>query len=125
MGDAEATEAAFARADHVTKLRLVNNRCFVSAMEPRAAVAAYDGETDRYTLYVGSQGVMGMRNILANAVLKCPPEKIRVVTGEVGGSFGMKSMPYHEYPRSEEHTSELQSLMRISYAVFCLKNKNK
>src|SRR3546814_3570289 len=27
--------------------------------------------------------------------------------------------------RSEEHTSELQSLMRISYAVFCLKNKNK
>src|SRR3546814_5348250 len=30
-----------------------------------------------------------------------------------------------DYPRSEEHTSELQSLMRISYAVFCLKNKNK
>src|SRR3546814_2605075 len=28
-------------------------------------------------------------------------------------------------PRSEEHTSELQSLMRISYAVFCLKKKNK
>src|SRR3546814_12150529 len=67
-------------------------------MEPRAAVAEYDGEGGRYTLYVGSQGVMGMRNILANAILKCPPEKIRVVTGEVGGSFGMKSMPYHEYP---------------------------
>src|SRR3546814_3027992 len=29
------------------------------------------------------------------------------------------------YMRSEEHTSELQSLMRISYAVFCLKKKNK
>src|SRR3546814_6572079 len=29
------------------------------------------------------------------------------------------------HPRSEEHTSELQSLMRISYAVFCLKKKNK
>src|SRR3546814_5705742 len=28
-------------------------------------------------------------------------------------------------PRSEEHTSELQSLMRISYAVFCLTKKNK
>src|SRR3546814_6722767 len=28
-------------------------------------------------------------------------------------------------PRSDEHTSELQSLMRISYAVFCLQNKNK
>src|SRR3546814_3571616 len=30
---------------------------------------------------------------------------------------------HQQYPRSEEHTSELQSLMRISYAVFCLKNK--
>src|SRR3546814_3593001 len=30
-----------------------------------------------------------------------------------------------EHSRSEEHTSELQSLMRISYAVFCLKKKNK
>src|SRR3546814_13398375 len=30
----------------------------------------------------------------------------------------------HNMPRSEEHTSELQSLMRISYAVFCLKKKN-
>src|SRR3546814_5005921 len=31
--------------------------------------------------------------------------------------------PNYSVPRSEEHTSELQSLMRISYAVFCLKNK--
>src|SRR3546814_1336820 len=35
---------------------------------------------------------------------------------------GMPSIPCE---RSEEHTSELQSLMRISYAVFCLKKKNK
>src|SRR3546814_4206816 len=34
----------------------------------------------------------------------------------------LKSRPWHR--RSEEHTSELQSLMRISYAVFCLKKKN-
>src|SRR3546814_3970735 len=33
--------------------------------------------------------------------------------------------PAGEWQRSEEHTSELQSLMRISYAVFCLKKKNK
>src|SRR3546814_8677168 len=33
--------------------------------------------------------------------------------------------PGHHAYRSEEHTSELQSLMRISYAVFCLKKKNK
>ncbi|MBO6784560.1 MAG: molybdopterin-dependent oxidoreductase, partial [Alphaproteobacteria bacterium] len=41
---------------------------------------------------------MGMRNILANAIFDCEPEKIRVITGDVGGSFGMKAMPYHEYP---------------------------
>src|SRR3546814_1096115 len=34
-------------------------------------------------------------------------------------------MPGHQPMRSEEHTSELQSLMRISYAVFCLKKKKK
>src|SRR3546814_16524976 len=33
--------------------------------------------------------------------------------------------PYSDWRRSEEHTSELQSLMRISYAVFCLKKKKK
>src|SRR3546814_5477080 len=33
--------------------------------------------------------------------------------------------PERDLDRSEEHTSELQSLMRISYAVFCLKKKNK
>jgi carbon-monoxide dehydrogenase large subunit len=98
MGDAAATKAAFARADHVTRIRLVNNRCFVSAMEPRSAIGRYDTGADRWELHVCSQGVMGMRNILANAILKCEPEKLHVLTGDVGGSFGMKSMPYHEYP---------------------------
>src|SRR3546814_8635219 len=36
---------------------------------------------------------------------------------------GALSFAYLLHPRSEEHTSELQSLMRISYAVFCLKKK--
>src|SRR3546814_7240827 len=47
-----------------------------------------------------------------------------VQTGEpvvAEGCFGLK----HLEARSEEHTSELQSLMRISYAVFCLKKKKK
>src|SRR3546814_4905486 len=38
--------------------------------------------------------------------------------------LGVKPLHYVELARSEEHTSELQSLMRISYAVFCLKKKN-
>src|SRR3546814_5193774 len=42
------------------------------------------------------------------------------------GRTGEKARPLHEIgDRSEEHTSELQSLMRISYAVFCLKKKKK
>src|SRR3546814_1056200 len=47
-----------------------------------------------------------------------PPEGWFVVLGQV-------STFYYFFHRSEEHTSELQSLMRISYAVFCLKKKNK
>src|SRR3546814_3131162 len=45
----------------------------------------------------------------------------------VGGGFRIGRIEQQHAPvaRSEEHTSELQSLMRISYAVFCLKKKNK
>ena len=98
MGDADAAAAAFDKADHVTRLRLVDNQVFVSAMEPRAAIADYDTDADRYVLYTGCQGVFGMRNTLANFILNCEPEKVRVIAGEVGGSFGMKAMPYNEYP---------------------------
>jgi carbon-monoxide dehydrogenase large subunit len=98
MGDAEATAAAFEAAAHVTSLRLENNQVFVSAMEPRAFIGDFDAAADRYIVYTGCQGVFGMRNILANQILKCEPEKVRVITGEVGGSFGMKAMPYNEYP---------------------------
>src|SRR3546814_6875011 len=44
---------------------------------------------------------------------------------EVGALALMLSARRRARPRSEEHTSELQSLMRISYAVFCLKKKTK
>src|SRR3546814_7323777 len=46
---------------------------------------------------------------------------------EVGKTFELEHIYYDfdKHNRSEEHTSELQSLMRISYAVFCLKKKNK
>src|SRR3546814_7653050 len=47
----------------------------------------------------------------------------RVATYYSQGPDGYIDYPVHA--RSEEHTSELQSLMRISYAVFCLKKKNK
>jgi aerobic carbon-monoxide dehydrogenase large subunit len=93
-GDAEAVKAAFAKAAHVTKLSLVNSRLVVSAMEPRAALAAYDG--GRFTLYVSSQGVFGMRANISEA-LGVPAKDVHVLTGQVGGSFGMKAAVFPEY----------------------------
>ena len=95
-GDPEKVKAAFAAAAHVTRLALRNNRLVVNAMEPRAAVAAYDPASGRFTFHVGSQGVFGLRAQLAE-ILNVPPGNLRVLTGNVGGSFGMKAQAYPEY----------------------------
>ena len=86
--------AAFAKAAHVTRLKLFNNRVVVNAMEPRAALALY--EAGRFTLHVPSQGVFGMRANVAQ-VLGVEPKQVRVLTGNVGGSFGMKAPVFAEY----------------------------
>ena len=96
-GDAEAVKKAFAEAAHVTRLEIVSNRIIVNPMEPRSAIGSYDPTSGRWTLHVGCQGVMGLRAGLARDVLNVPPEKVRVLTGNVGGSFGMKSQVYPEY----------------------------
>jgi aerobic carbon-monoxide dehydrogenase large subunit len=93
-GDAEAVNAAFAAAAHVTRLQLVNSRVAVNAMEPRAALASY--QDNRFTLHVCSQGVFGMRANIAEA-LCVEPKDVHVITGQVGGSFGMKSSVFPEY----------------------------
>src|SRR3546814_6833215 len=94
----------------------VNNRLIPNAIEPRAAIGDYDRATGEYTLYTTSQNPHVIRLLMGAFVLHIPEHKLRVVAPDVGGGFGSKI-------RSEEHTSELQSLMRISYAVFCLKKK--
>jgi carbon-monoxide dehydrogenase large subunit len=93
-GDSEVVNAAFAKAAHVTKLGLLNSRLVCAPMEPRAALAAYDGQ--RFTFYVGSQGVFGMRANLAEA-MGVQPKEVHVLTGQVGGSFGMKAAVFPEY----------------------------
>jgi aerobic carbon-monoxide dehydrogenase large subunit len=95
-GDSEKVAAAFASAAHVTRLELRNNRIVVNAMEPRAAVALYDRERQHWTLHVPGQGVFGFRNYIAG-VLGIGRDKLRVLTGRVGGSFGMKQPTYPEY----------------------------
>ncbi|HWV54087.1 xanthine dehydrogenase family protein molybdopterin-binding subunit [Pseudorhodoplanes sp.] len=95
-GDAEKVAAAFAQAAHVTKLSLRNTRLVVAAMEPRAAVAEYDPTTEHFTLHAQSQGVFGMKGQLVD-IMGIKPDKMRVLTGNVGGSFGMKAQAYSEY----------------------------
>jgi carbon-monoxide dehydrogenase large subunit len=95
-GDLGAVRDAFSRAAHVTRLSICNNRVVVSALEPRAAIGDYDALEERWTLRLGCQGVFGMREGL-KTVLGVPVEKIRVLTGNVGGSFGMKASVYPEY----------------------------
>jgi carbon-monoxide dehydrogenase large subunit len=96
FGDSEQVAAAFARAAHVTRLRLRNNRVVVNPMEPRAALAEYDAAQQHFTLHVGCQGVFGFRNYIAQ-VMGVGRDKMRVVTDRVGGSFGMKQPNMPEY----------------------------
>ena len=95
--DFAATEAAFARAARVTTLEMVNNRVVANAMEPRNAIGDYDAAAGRPVLYTATQGPHFVRDPLAEAVLKMPKEKLRVVTPtNVGGAFGMKAFVYPE-----------------------------
>jgi len=96
MGNAEAVEPAFARAQHVTRLSLFNNRLSAVTMEPRGCIADYDSGTGRYTLYTSTQNVHGVRHGLAHQILHVPESRIRVVARDVGGGFGMKGQVYPE-----------------------------
>jgi carbon-monoxide dehydrogenase large subunit len=97
LGDAAATDAAFARAAHVVALDLVNNRVVVNSMEPRNAIGDYDLASGRATLYTATQGPHFVRNPLAEAVLKMPKDSLRLITPNVGGGFGMKAFVYPEH----------------------------
>jgi len=94
LGDKGAVDAAFAKAAHVTKLALVNNRLIPNAMEPRAAAAEYDRGTGHYTLYTTSQNPHVARLVLSAFVLGIPEHKLRVVAPDVGGGFGSKIFIY-------------------------------
>ena len=95
-GDSAKVEAAFKAAAHTVKLDLLNTRLVVAAMEPRAAIGAFDKASGRWTLNSCSQGAFGLKNSLVE-VLAATPDKVRVLTGNVGGSFGMKAAVYPEY----------------------------
>ncbi|MET0710612.1 MAG: xanthine dehydrogenase family protein molybdopterin-binding subunit, partial [Tardiphaga sp.] len=95
-GDTDKVEAAFANAAHVTTLDITNTRVAVVSMEPRCALASFDKAGGRYVIQVPTQGVAGNRNTLAK-MLNVEPDKVRILTANVGGSFGMKNISYPEY----------------------------
>jgi carbon-monoxide dehydrogenase large subunit len=97
IGDKAAVEAAFAGAAHVVEHRFIINRVTAAAMEPRAAVGDYNAPDGRYTLYTPMQRPHPTRNELAK-LLHVAESKVRVVTGDTGGSFGMKSPIFNEAP---------------------------
>ena len=97
MGDRAATDAAFARAVHVVRRRYVITRVHAQFIEPRGALGDYDAGEDRYTLYADVQYPHRVRNVLAVDIFRIPETSIRVVAGDVGGSFGAKGWAYVEH----------------------------
>ena len=95
-GDAAATEAAFAKADHIVEQHLVINRVTANALEPRGVVGEYDHGTGRYTLNCGFQRPYFFRKDIAAISLKIPETQLRLVTGDIGGSYGLRGSVYPE-----------------------------
>ena len=95
-GDAAAVAAAMAAAPHVVERDLAVNRITAVAMEPRGCIGEYDRRADRYTLHTGLQNPHQARNELALNVFGVAETRIRVVSGDIGGSFGMRGANYRE-----------------------------
>ena len=95
-GDAAAVDAAFAKADHIVRQKLVNNRVTAVALEPRGCIGDYDSRYERYTLYTGLQNPHPLRYQIARQVFDIPETSVRVIPGDVGGSFGMRGGTYNE-----------------------------
>jgi aerobic carbon-monoxide dehydrogenase large subunit len=97
IGDKAAVETAVSRASHIVRHRFVINRVTAATMEPRGAVGDYNAADGRYTIYTPMQRPHPTRTELAK-VLKVPESKIRIITGDTGGSFGMKTPIFNETP---------------------------
>ena len=141
VGDSQATKQAFALATRTVELTIVNQRLVTNYMDTRGVIAEYDGS--RYTLTVGSQGSHIIRDIIGVEVMKLPPDKMRVITPDVGGGFGTKLFPYREYAlaavaaeklrlpvkwvceRSEHFLADSHGRDNVSTARFAIDDKGK
>ncbi|MFN3656033.1 MAG: xanthine dehydrogenase family protein molybdopterin-binding subunit [Pseudolabrys sp.] len=131
-----------AKAPHVARVSVTNQRMVVASMETRGATGAYDKATDSYTLYACSQGADSLRGQAAS-IMNVPPDKLRVITQDVGGAFGMKTPVYPEYPallvaakklgrpvhwqstRSEAFLTDTQARDTLTHAELAFDEKGK
>ncbi len=143
IGDKAPVDAAFAKAHHVTRLDLVNNRLIANAMEPRAYIGEYDRGSGDYTLYTTSQNPHAIRLLMGAFVLHVPEHKLRVIAPDVGGGFGSKIYHYAEEAavtwaasqlgrpvkwvaeRSESFLSDAQGRDHVSHAELALDRDGK
>lgn len=95
-GNREETKKMIASADHITSLTVRHPRVSIAPMEPRTCLAEYRADTDTYTLHTPSQGVVSLQKALSS-FMQIEPHRLRVVTGDVGGSFAVKIWPYAEH----------------------------
>ncbi len=96
LGDKSATDEAFAKAAHVTRMEIRNNRVNGVPMEPRAAVGDYHAASGRHTLYTGGQGVLIQKRGLC-AIFGVAEDKMRVLCKDVGGGFGTRNLLFREF----------------------------
>jgi carbon-monoxide dehydrogenase large subunit len=96
FGDREATERAFAAADHVVAVDFHIDRVTGVPLEPRAALADYDPASGRSTVYAGSGGAVRQKRELAT-ILGISPESLRVLSYDVGGNFGTRNRVFVEF----------------------------
>jgi len=131
-----------AKARHVARVKVTNQRMVVASMETRGATGVYDKASDSYTLYACSQGADSLRGQGA-AIMGVANEKLRVITEDVGGAFGMKTPVYPEYPvllvaaknlgrpvqwqstRSEAFLTDTQARDTVTEAELALDEKGK
>lgn len=137
-GYPDETKAAFAKADIVVEREFRISRTVTNTMEPRAYVGDYDAFDQRYTLHTGLHYPHRMRQQLATQILHVSEHDIRIVPGDIGGSFGMRGGTYPEQvlvlwaskrvgrpvkwtcERSEGHLSDNQGRDNFSVAKLAL-----
>jgi len=110
MGDEAATNAALTGASRVVTTTIVNQRVVTNYMDTRGVLAEFDGE--RYTLTCSSQGAHIIRDIIGCEVMGLAPDKMRVITPDVGGGFGTKLFPYREYALAAVAAEKLRKPVR-------------